>query len=59
MKTRQNNDLIDRRGVVYIENELSFRDQSDYVRSMIKTKQDNDMSNHTSAIYTEKETELS
>ena len=37
---------------------LSFRDWSDYMRSMIKTRHDNDMMDHIGAVYTKMEIEL-
>ena len=58
-KTKHDNDVIERAGVVYIKTVLNCHDLSDQVRFVRKTKQDNDMINRISAVYVKNETKLS
>ena len=53
MKTRQDNDVINRIGLLYIERELNY-----HKRSNAKTGQDNDVIDMTSAVFTEFRTKL-
>lgn len=57
-KTRQDNDLIDRIGLVYVknDNELSGLIRSDVVYD--KTRQDKDLTNHIGMVYAENDYEL-
>ena len=38
MKTKQDNDVIDRTGVIYTFMILNYRDQSDWVLTLMKTR---------------------
>ena len=38
---------------------LSYRDQSNQVRFVMKTRQNNDVTNHIGMVYTKNDTELS
>ena len=58
MKTRQANNVIDNRGVVYAKNEIELP-WSEQVQSVMKTRQDNDVINHTSVVYTKNKIKLS
>ena len=57
MKTKQDNDMINRRDLAYaeIETELYL---FDWMRSVRKTRQDNDMISHLGALYAENDTQL-
>ena len=46
-KTRQDNDVIDRIGLVYVETETEQQRPIDQVWSIMKTGQDNDLTNRT------------
>ena len=43
--------MANRRDVVYAKMKLSYRDQSNQVRSMLKTRQNNDVTDHIGLIY--------
>ena len=51
MKIRQNNDVIDCIGVVYVENKTELCEQSDWVWYVIKTSKDNDITSCTGLVY--------
>ena len=59
MTTRQNNDITDPIGAIYVEKKLSYHDRLNWVWSITKTRQDNDMINSTSATYIGNEAKLS
>lgn len=55
MKTRHNNIVTERTGVVYAEKDIELSWLTDRVRSMTKTKQDNDVTERTGEVYTKKQ----
>ena len=58
MKTRQDNDVIDHIGMVYVFMILNFHDQSHQMLTLMKTKQDNYVIDCIDAVYVENETQL-
>ena len=58
-KIRQDNNVTDRTGVAYAENEIKSSWPIELVRSMRKTRQDNDMTEWRGAFYIENDIELS
>lgn len=59
MKTKWDNDVTNRTGLVYIETKLNCRDLSDEVQSMMKTIKDTDMTYRIGVVYIKNETKLS
>ena len=59
MKSKQDNDLIDRTGTTYIENYTQLLGLSDPMQFMTKSRQDNDVNDLIVVVYIEKKTELS
>lgn len=51
MKTKQDNDVTDCIGVVYLKTKLGYCDQSDWVRFVMKTTQDNSMTDRIGLVY--------
>ena len=58
-KTKQNNDVTDCIGVVYVETETKLSDLSNQVQYVTKTRHDNDMVDCIGAVFIENNTELS
>ena len=56
MKTKQDNDMIDHIGLVYIKNNIELSGLIILGTVYEESKEDNDVTNCASAIYTEKET---
>ena len=59
MKTKQDNNVTDCKGVIFVEYDTKLSRPIGNMWSMMKTRQDDDMINCTSLLYVENETELS
>ena len=59
MKTKQDNDMIDNIGLVYIKTKLNCRDISDRVQSVMKTRQENNLTDCRGVVYAENKIEIS
>ena len=59
IKTKQDNNVTNRIGLVYEKPKLNYQDLSDRVQSVMKTRQDNNITDCTSVVNTENETKLS
>ena len=58
-KTRQDNDVTDRIGLVYVENNIEFSEPIIQGAICDETKQDNDVIDHIGLVYNQNGTELS
>lgn len=58
-KTRQDNDLIDHIGAVYVEKYTKLFGPTRPGVAYTKIRHDNDLTNHIDVVYVEKETKLS
>lgn len=58
-KTKYDNDLTNRIGTVYSENETKLSSPTNWVWSKMKTRQDNDVTEWTSVVYAKNDIELS
>lgn len=57
-KTRQDNHVTDRIGLVYAETELNCHDLSDQMQSMMKTRLDNSVNARIGILYTKNDIKL-
>ena len=58
MKTRQDNNVVDRSGAIYAKNNTELCVRSNLAPTMMKTRHDNNITKHIRAIYAKNETQL-